>query len=157
MTMILKLGLDVVKMYLYTENKFPSYSGSRVMALTDRQTDRHTDRQTHIHRPDWNYYLSAYAGGKNSYTSSSVLKLKAKIKLFKRYGMFYCNFYSPQVGSSTHSRRVTGRGRRSTTPSSTVRPETSRSTLATSSVVSPMCTAMRPSWRVPTSPEVGWV
>ena len=66
MTLVLEL-LDMVKMYLHTKNKVPSYSGSKVIALTDRQThrqthgqtdrqtDRHTDRQTD--RLEWNYYL----------------------------------------------------------------------------------------------------
>ena len=32
MTLILKLGLDMVKMYLYTEDEVPSYSSSKVIA-----------------------------------------------------------------------------------------------------------------------------
>ena len=39
MTLVLKLDLDMVKMYLHTKNKVPSYSGSKVIAWTDRQTD----------------------------------------------------------------------------------------------------------------------
>ena len=38
MTFILKLDLDMVKMYLYTENEDPSYSSSKVLASTT-QTD----------------------------------------------------------------------------------------------------------------------
>ena len=37
-TLILKLDLDMVKMYLHNKNKVPSYSGSKVIARTDRQT-----------------------------------------------------------------------------------------------------------------------
>ena len=32
MTLILKLDLDMVKMYLHAKNEVPSYSGSKVMA-----------------------------------------------------------------------------------------------------------------------------
>ena len=46
MTLILKLDLDMVKMYLYAKNELPSCSGSKVIARTDTQTDRWTDRQT---------------------------------------------------------------------------------------------------------------
>ena len=59
MTFILKLDLDMVKMYLYTDNEVPSYCNSKVIVWTDRQKRRQTDR------PEWNYYLSAYADGKN--------------------------------------------------------------------------------------------
>ena len=38
-TLILKLDLDMVKMYLYTEDEVPSYSSSKVNYL-----NRHTDR-----------------------------------------------------------------------------------------------------------------
>ena len=42
MTLLLKLDLDMVKMYLYTENKVPSFNISKVIAWTDTQTDRQT-------------------------------------------------------------------------------------------------------------------
>ena len=42
-TLILKLDLDMVKMCLYAENEIPSHSGSKVIAQTDRHTDRQTD------------------------------------------------------------------------------------------------------------------
>ena len=41
MTLILKLDLDMVKMYLSTEDEVPSYSSSNVLGL-----NTHTDRQT---------------------------------------------------------------------------------------------------------------
>ena len=44
MTLILKLDLDVIKMYLYFKNKLPSYSISNIMA----QTDRHTHIQVRL-------------------------------------------------------------------------------------------------------------
>ena len=65
MTLILKLDLDMVKMCLYAKNELPSSNGSKVTVHTDTWTHRqlrHTDTQTD--RPDWNYYLSAYADGK---------------------------------------------------------------------------------------------
>ena len=56
MTLILKLDLDMVKMYLHTKNEVSMLRGSKSIAWTDRQTDthtqihtqtdRHTDRQT---------------------------------------------------------------------------------------------------------------
>ena len=38
MTLIRKLDLDMVKMYLYAKNEIPSYGSSKVIARTDRQT-----------------------------------------------------------------------------------------------------------------------
>ena len=39
MTLILKHDLDIVKMYVGTENKVPSFGSSEVIAWTDTQTD----------------------------------------------------------------------------------------------------------------------
>ena len=63
MTLILKLDLDMVKMYLHTKTEVTMSRGLKVIAWTDRNTDRQTDRQTH--RYDRKHYLPAYAGGKN--------------------------------------------------------------------------------------------
>ena len=46
MTLILKLDLDMVKMYLHAKNEVFMSRGSKVIARTDRKTDRKTDRQT---------------------------------------------------------------------------------------------------------------
>ena len=46
MTLILKLDLDMVKTYLYAKNKVPMWSGSKVIAWTDRHRDKQMDRQT---------------------------------------------------------------------------------------------------------------
>ena len=43
MTLILKLDLDMVKMYLHTKNEVPSYISSKVIAWTDRHTETQTD------------------------------------------------------------------------------------------------------------------
>ena len=51
MTLILKFHLAMVKMYLYTENEIPSHSGSKVIAQTDRHTDRQTDLTEFITYP----------------------------------------------------------------------------------------------------------
>ena len=59
MTLVLKLDLDMVKMYLHTKNEVPSYSGSKVYSL-NRQTDRQTDIQTHTHTD-----RQTYADGKH--------------------------------------------------------------------------------------------
>ena len=53
MTLILNLELDMVKMYLYTEDEVPSYSSSK-----DRQTDRQTDLSefiTYLHADSKNW------------------------------------------------------------------------------------------------------
>ena len=63
MTLILKLDLDMVKMYLYTEDEVPSYSSSKVIAWTDTQTHRHTDRQTDLSE----IITYPHADGKNSH------------------------------------------------------------------------------------------
>ena len=46
MTLILKIDLDMVKMYLHTKNEVSMSRGSKVIAYTDRNTDRQTHRQT---------------------------------------------------------------------------------------------------------------
>ena len=50
MTLILKLDLDMVKMYLHTKNEVSMSSGSKVIAWTDRnrQTHRQTDMTENI-------------------------------------------------------------------------------------------------------------
>ena len=55
MTLVLKCDLYTIKMY-----EVPIFNSSKVIIWTDTQTDRWTDRL------DWNYYLSAYADGKNT-------------------------------------------------------------------------------------------
>ena len=69
MTLILKLDLDMVKMYLHTKNEVSMSRGSKVIAWTDRQTDTQTDTQTDRH--DWKHYLPTYAGGKYIITKST--------------------------------------------------------------------------------------
>ena len=44
MTLILKLDLDMIKMYLHAKNEVSMSRGTEVIACTDR--NRHTDRQT---------------------------------------------------------------------------------------------------------------
>ena len=46
MTLVLKLDLDIVKMYVCTKDEALTSNGSKVIAWTDTQTDRWTDRQT---------------------------------------------------------------------------------------------------------------
>ena len=46
MTLILKLDLDIMKMYRHTKNKVSRSKHSKVRAQTDTHTDRQTDRQT---------------------------------------------------------------------------------------------------------------
>ena len=47
MTLVLKLDLDIIKMYVCTKDEVPIFSSSKVNIWTDRQTDR----------LNWNYYL----------------------------------------------------------------------------------------------------
>ena len=50
MTLILKLNLDIIKMYLHTKNEvsmFKSYP-EKTEIQTDRQTDRQTDMTENI-------------------------------------------------------------------------------------------------------------
>ena len=56
MTLILKLDLDMVKMYHHTKNEVSMLTGSQVIARTDTHT------QTHTHRNDENITSTAYAG-----------------------------------------------------------------------------------------------
>ena len=53
MTLVLKLDLNMVKIYHHTKNEVSMSTYSKVVARTDRQThthtDIHTDRQTHTH------------------------------------------------------------------------------------------------------------
>ena len=46
MTLILKLDLDMVKMYHHTKNEVSMSSHSKVIAQTDRQTHAHTHTHT---------------------------------------------------------------------------------------------------------------
>ena len=66
MTLILKLDLDMVKMYLHARSSYvkqiKSYSLNRqTHRRTDGQMNRQTDRQTDRH--DQKHYLPAFAGG----------------------------------------------------------------------------------------------
>ena len=56
MTLILKLDLNMVKMYHHTKSQVSMSRHSKVIAQTDRQIDRQTV---------WKHYLPAYAGGKD--------------------------------------------------------------------------------------------
>ena len=69
MTLILKLDLDMIKMYLHTKNEVSMSSSSKVIAWTGRNTDRQTDTETdtQTHRDDRKHYLPAYAGGNKLY------------------------------------------------------------------------------------------
>ena len=59
MTLILKLDLDMVKMYHHTKDEVYMSTHSKDVARTDRQTDM----DTHTHRHDENITATAYAGG----------------------------------------------------------------------------------------------
>ena len=50
MTLILKLDLDMVKMYLHTKNEVSMSRGSKIIAQTDRNMDRQTETDRQIDR-----------------------------------------------------------------------------------------------------------
>ena len=53
MTLVLKLDLDIVQMYVCTKNEAPTFNGSKVTAWTDTHTDTQTDSTeivTYLHR-----------------------------------------------------------------------------------------------------------
>ena len=81
MTLILKLDLDMVKMYLYTKNKVPSISHLKVTSWTDTQTDRHTDTQTDPTE------IITYQ------QTRMVIKLKQKLKY--NFGQIFSGFSAP--------------------------------------------------------------
>ena len=86
MTLILKLDLDMVELYLYTKNEVSMSRDSNIIAWTDKNTERqtHTDRQT------WpKNYLSAYAfGNKNANSVNFVLVVPLEMKQTNEF----CNF-----------------------------------------------------------------
>ena len=67
-TLILKLDLDMVKMYHHTKNEVSMSTGSKVITQTD------TDRHTHTHRHDENITSTAYAGGNKDCSGINIKK-----------------------------------------------------------------------------------
>ena len=67
MTLILKLDLDMVKMYDHTENQVSMPTHSKATAQTDRQTD--------THRHDKN--ITVYAGS----NKNRIIDVKFPIRL----------------------------------------------------------------------------
>ena len=53
LTLVLKLDLDIVKMYMCTKDETPTSNGSKVVAWTDTQTDG----QTHTNATEIITYL----------------------------------------------------------------------------------------------------
>ena len=54
MTLVLKFGLDIVKIHVCTKNEVPIFSSSKDIAWIEKRW---------THRLNWNYYLPAYADG----------------------------------------------------------------------------------------------
>ena len=83
MTLILKLDLDMVKMYLHTKNEVSMSRGSKVIAWTDRQTDTKTDRQTHrqTDRQTWLKTLPTHIHGWWLHVKSWIYSLLSQIDL----------------------------------------------------------------------------
>ena len=80
MTLILKLDLDMVKMYLHSKNEVSMSRGSKVIAWTDRNTDTQTHRQIHrqTHRHNRKHYLLAHASG-NKHVYFLLLEIHLKL------------------------------------------------------------------------------
>ena len=57
LTLILKLDLNMVKMYHHTKNEVSMWTASKVIAWTEIHTDRHTDKHCE------NITSNAYEGG----------------------------------------------------------------------------------------------
>ena len=47
-TLVLKPDLNIGKMYVFTKNEVPSFSGSHVVAQKGRHTGRHIDKPTQL-------------------------------------------------------------------------------------------------------------
>ena len=75
MTLILKLDLDIVKIYHHTKNEVSMSTGSKVIAQTDTHTDTHTHTDMHTHTHYENITSTAYAGG-NKYQMISLIITK---------------------------------------------------------------------------------
>ena len=91
MTLILKLDLDMVKMYLYIKNEVPSISHSKLQPeQTHGQTDRHTDPTEIITYPHTRMVTN------NSYTSVIHFMLVCLISTISHYQVkLIRNYTSP--------------------------------------------------------------
>ena len=69
MTLVLKLDLDIIKVYVCTKNEVPTFCSSKVIIWTDTQTDGQADKQTdrQTERQTWLKLLpTTYADGNNT-------------------------------------------------------------------------------------------
>ena len=57
---VLKLYLDIIKMYVCTKNEVPTFSSSNVIIWTDRQTDRQTCHSDNLTRSLLRHTLTCY-------------------------------------------------------------------------------------------------
>lgn len=71
MTLILKLDLDMIKMYHHTKNDVSMLNHSKVIAWTYRQMDTQTLEK---------HYISAYAGGNNEGFCVNALQVASERK-----------------------------------------------------------------------------
>ena len=91
MTLVVKLDLDIIKMYMCTKNEVPTFwQTARQM---DRQTDTHThiqtDRQTQL-----KLLPTAYADG-NSVQHCYFIKLS--VKFAKDYLEYFANLVVKEI------------------------------------------------------------
>ena len=64
MTLVLKLDLDIIKMYVCTKNEVQQFKSYHLNRHTDRQMDRQMDRQTD-RQTRLKLLPTAYVDGKN--------------------------------------------------------------------------------------------
>ena len=83
MTLVVKLDLGIIKMYVCTKNEVPTFSSSKVIIWTDRQTDR----------LNWNYYLPHMNADGNKMISKT-----------RMYSSRMCTAYSLLYGGSPWQR-----------------------------------------------------
>ena len=87
MTLILKLDLDIVKMYQHTKNEVSMSTSSKVIAQTDRHTHTHNENIT----------STVYTGGNNAVCNTclyvcNVIPSNVLIMMSKRNAIMVCLF-----------------------------------------------------------------
>ena len=85
MTFLYELGLDIMKIYLYTENEVRRSRRSKVRAQTDGQTHTHTQTQTQADRQTERQRdrEREREGGKGSQITNQRDKLDTQKEVFK--------------------------------------------------------------------------
>ena len=75
MTLILKLNLDIVKMYHHTKNEGSMSSDSKVIARADTQTDRQTNAMKTLLLPEVIIYVVCRPRTSENLTATGSFRL----------------------------------------------------------------------------------